>query len=278
MEEQYGRYDASACNANVDIDDARQIAGRFELRASAEDEATARSTSLDLLAIQPGEHVLEVGCGSGALLREMARRVQPNGLAVGLDVRPGLLAVAGELALAAGLDRYVDLREGDALSLPFADATFDAVLAATTLSHVTDAEGAIREMIRVVRPGGRVGIYDRDPDSFVIWHPDRVLTRRIVAAFSDQAHRDAWLGRRCYGLLVAAGLQAVAVRAFSAIEYGSPNFYDEAAARAADIAVKIGVISKQERQNWIATLNAERAGGRWVAGMMHLFTWGARGH
>jgi ubiquinone/menaquinone biosynthesis C-methylase UbiE len=274
--QEYGRFDASSCNADVGVEDARQIASRFELRAGAADEAASRNACLDLLAIRPGERVLEVGCGSGAVLRELARRVRPSGTAVGLDFRPSLLAVAREYVEEAGLDSQIELHEGDARSLPFADATFDAALAVTTLCHISGAEDAIGEMIRVVRPGGRIGIYDRDPDSFVIWHPDRVLTRRIVAAFSDQAHHDAWLGRRGYGLLVAAGLEQVAVRAFTAIEHGTPGFYDEATARAANIAVKVGAISEQDGQSWLETLRTEREAGRWLAGMTHLFLWGTR--
>jgi ubiquinone/menaquinone biosynthesis C-methylase UbiE len=210
------------------------------------------------------------------MLRELARRVRPDGVAVGLDFRPSLLVVARESLEDAGLSPHVELREGDARSLPFADETFDIALAVTTLSHVSEAERAIGEMIRVLRPGGRIGIYDRDPDSFVMWHPDRALTRRVVAAFSDQAHHDGWLGRRAYGLLLEAGLDDVTVRAFTAIEHGTPGFYDEATKRAADIAVKVGAVSEHEGQRWLDDLQAERDGGRWVVGMTHLFISGAK--
>jgi ubiquinone/menaquinone biosynthesis C-methylase UbiE len=78
---------------------ARDLAARLERRAKAEDEVTARDAYLGLLNISAGQRVLDVGCGSGAVTREIARRVGRAGLAVGLDPSPALLAVARELAM-----------------------------------------------------------------------------------------------------------------------------------------------------------------------------------
>ena len=104
---------------------------------------------------------------------------------MGLDPSVEFLTIARELAREARLDVVVEFREGSALALPFADGEFDVALAATVLVHVPGAAAAVPEMARVVRSGGRVGIFDFDGDSLVISHPDRALTRRIVAAFSD---------------------------------------------------------------------------------------------
>jgi ubiquinone/menaquinone biosynthesis C-methylase UbiE len=272
----YGRFDPWQGVSEADMEQARELAARLELRARAEDDVAARAAYLDLLGIAPGERVLDVGCGSGVVTRELARRVAPDGLAVGLDPGPTLLAVARELAEQAGLAERIEWREGDARSLPFADAEFDAVLAATVLSHVPEGERAIPELARVVRPGGRVGIFDRDPDSFIIAHPDRALTRRIVAVYSDQASIDPWLARRLPGLMPEAGLQDVRVRAFATLEQGPSTYYAMQAERAAEVAAEVGAISDEERRRWLDALHAEQAAGRFLAGRTHLFVWGIR--
>ena len=106
----YGRLDQWRDVRTVDLPQARELAARVERRAEAEDEAAARATYLDLLAIAPGERALDVGCGSGVVLREVAGRVAPDGLAVGLDASPALLAVARDLAQRAGFGDHVQLR------------------------------------------------------------------------------------------------------------------------------------------------------------------------
>jgi ubiquinone/menaquinone biosynthesis C-methylase UbiE len=272
----YGRFDAWQGIATVDTERARELCARLESRARAEEEIAAREAYLDLIAVVPGERILDVGCGSGAVTRAVAKRVAPDGMAVGLDPSPALLTVARELAEQGGVGDLVDLREGDARSIPFGDAAFDAVVAVTSLSHIPDGEQAIPELVRVARPGGRVGIFDRDTDSFIVSHPDRATTRRIVAAFSDQQSVDGWLARRLPGRLTEAGLHDVRIRAFTPIERDASGFYAGLALRAADTAVQAGAITEEERQHWVDALQEEQAAGRFIAGLTHLFVWGTR--
>jgi len=112
---EYGRQSLWRDTAGADAAKARELAGRLELRAKAEDEVDARETYLDLLGITAGERVLDVGCGSGVVTREIARRVGPRGRAVGLDPSPALLTVARELAQEADLGDRIEFREGSAL-------------------------------------------------------------------------------------------------------------------------------------------------------------------
>jgi ubiquinone/menaquinone biosynthesis C-methylase UbiE len=235
-----------------------------------------RGFGLDLIAVAPGERVLDVGCGSGVVTRAVAKRVAPNGMAVGLDPSPALLAVARELAEHEGVGDLVDLREGDARALPFGDTEFDVVLAVTSLSHIADGEQAIPELLRVARGGGRVGVFDRDTDSLIIAHPDRDTTRRIVAAFSDQQSMDGWLARRLLGRLTEAGLQDIRVRAFTSIERDASGFFALGALRAAETAVVAGAITEEEHQRWVDALREEQAAGRFIVGLAHLFVWGTR--
>jgi len=273
---EYGRQSQWRDTAGVDAAQARDLAGRLELRARSKDEVEAREAYLDLLGVTEGLRVLDIGCGSGAVTREIARRVGAGGRAVGLDQSGALLAVARELAHEAGLGDRAEFREGSALHLPFPDGAFDAVIAATVLSHAPGGENAIVEMARVARRGGRVGVFDLDTDMTTITHPDRALTRRIVAAASDVLAVDGWLARRMPLLLARAGLEDVRVRGFFPLETDPQGFYAKLPERCADAALKAGAITDVERDAWLEALRAAQAEGPVIAGRLHIFVWGRK--
>lgn len=100
----------------------------------------------------PGDRVLDVACGTGVLAREAARRVGPGGSVVGLDLDAGMLEVAARIA------PQVEWRRGTAESLPFADESFDAVVSQFGMMFFTDRPAAVREMNRVLAPGGRLAV------------------------------------------------------------------------------------------------------------------------
>lgn len=102
--------------------------------------------------VQPGERVLDVACGTGVLARAAAACVGPGGAVAGLDANPGMLAVA------ARLDPAIDWQEGLAERLPYPDQTFDAVISQFGLMFFSDRAQALREMLRVLRPGGHLAV------------------------------------------------------------------------------------------------------------------------
>jgi ubiquinone/menaquinone biosynthesis C-methylase UbiE len=102
--------------------------------------------------IKPGERVLDVACGSGILSREAASHVGATGRVAGVDPSPGMLSVAERLA------PTVEWRRGTAESLPFPDQCFDAVVSQFGLMFFTDRLQALREMLRVLSPQGRLAV------------------------------------------------------------------------------------------------------------------------
>jgi SAM-dependent methyltransferase len=112
---------------------------------------------LDTLAIAPGESVLEVGCGSGVIMRELARRTGGANRLIGRDMSPYLLREARALARREGLLDRIDFGEGRAEALPLADGAVDVALSSTVFEE-GDAELMLSEIVRVTRPSGRVGI------------------------------------------------------------------------------------------------------------------------
>jgi ubiquinone/menaquinone biosynthesis C-methylase UbiE len=107
---------------------------------------------LDASQIQFGQRVLDVACGTGILAREAVLRIGSTGSVVGLDPNPGMLAVAEQLA------PTVEWRQGMAESLPFPDQSFDLVVCQFGLMFFTDRRQALREMLRILTPGGRLGV------------------------------------------------------------------------------------------------------------------------
>lgn len=103
----------------------------------------------DAANLMPGQSVLDVACGTGVLAREAYLRTGPTGYVAGLDPGYGMLAVARELSPS------LDWRQGTAESMPFPDASFDAVVSQFGLMFM-DPERAIREMLRVLKPNGRL--------------------------------------------------------------------------------------------------------------------------
>ncbi len=108
-------------------------------------------------AIPIGAKILDVGCGTGALTRELAVRVGEDGSVTGLDANPGMLAVAQRHG--SGIDWQL----GDAASLPFSDGVFDIVASQFALMLFEDREKSLREMWRVLSPEGRltVAVFDQ---------------------------------------------------------------------------------------------------------------------
>jgi ubiquinone/menaquinone biosynthesis C-methylase UbiE len=269
-----GRLSPWRDSGSLDEQQARESAARLELRAGAESEITVRDEYVRLLAVAPGERVLDIGCGSGAATRTLAQRVAPNGRVTGVDPSGALLKITRELVDKAGLGSLIELQEGDCRALSFPDASFDAALAATAFSHIPDPNRALAEMVRVTRPGGRVGIFDVDGDLTLFAHPDRDLTRRIIASYSDLGWVNSWYMRGLPGLLASLGVVNVKTQAFMPLEAG--GYYANRAERSAEAAASAGAITRDEMAGWLKTLREEIAGRRFLGGQVHLFVWGAR--
>jgi ubiquinone/menaquinone biosynthesis C-methylase UbiE len=148
------------------------------------------------LAVQAGETVLDIGSGPGLLAAELA---DEGADVLGVDPSESMLAMARRREIPRA--RF---EPGDALSLPVADASFDAAVSTQVLEYVEDVAGALHEAHRALRPGGRLLVLDTDWDS-IVWHsadPERM--RRVLAAW-DAHLADPHLPRRLPGLLKGAG-------------------------------------------------------------------------
>jgi ubiquinone/menaquinone biosynthesis C-methylase UbiE len=159
--------------------------------------------------IDPGDRVLDVGCGTGVLARAAADRVAVEEQITGFDHSDGMLAVARRIR------PRIDWRQGDASALPFADRSFDVVMSQFALMYFPDRTTALREMARVLRPGGRLAIAVWGPferaTSYVIL--TEIARRRCGPAAADVLTSPFVLGdeARLVELFRSAGIDRIAV-------------------------------------------------------------------
>jgi SAM-dependent methyltransferase len=109
--------------------------------------------------LEPGATVLDMGCGAGTDLLLAAAHVGPDGRGIGVDMTEAMVARSREGARTAGL-RNVDVRIGDATALPADDGSIDVLISNGVFNLVPDKDGALAEMFRVIKPGGRLQIAD----------------------------------------------------------------------------------------------------------------------
>lgn len=155
--------------------------------------------------------VLEAGCGTGAQTVILSRS-SPGARFECVDRSAASLAAARRMAHREGLTN-VTFRQADLYHLPYKDASFDHVFVCFVLEHLIDPESVLKEMRRVLAPGGSITVIEGDHGSYYC-HPRSRAADRVVQCLVDiqaEAGGDALIGRRLYPLLVAAGYGGVTV-------------------------------------------------------------------
>jgi len=163
------------------------------------------TVDFDRLGLQAGERVLDMGCGAGRHAFEMYQR---GADVIALDQDAEELAVVSEWFAAmrdegtVPLGAEADVKQGDALDLPFPDGEFDRIVAAEVLEHIPDDERAISELVRVLRPGGTIAV------TVPRWLPEKVCWALSDAYHEvEGGHVRIYRGDGLVAKLEAAGLR-----------------------------------------------------------------------
>jgi ubiquinone/menaquinone biosynthesis C-methylase UbiE len=163
------------------------------------------------LQVGAGQAVLDLGCGIGGATFLIADLTGPTGLVAGVDASSALIDAANQRA---GGRPGIEFRVGDACAIPYPDGYFDAARSERVFLYLPDRVGAIHEMQRVVKPGGRVCLIDTDIDSTAIYSTNPALTRKmtsIVAASVPNPNS----ARELPALSRRAGLKNIHVETFA---------------------------------------------------------------
>ena len=149
-----------------------------------------RRSAVKMLDPQPGRRYLDVGCGTGDMAIEILRRC-PDATIVGIDPAEQMLAIAAERLQATGLSDSVELRTGSADALDFPDASFAGVVSAFCVRNLADRPRALREMRRILSPGGSVAILELTvPPCRLLRLGHRIYTARLVPLAARLITRD----------------------------------------------------------------------------------------
>ncbi|MEM9781611.1 MAG: methyltransferase domain-containing protein [Pseudomonadota bacterium] len=222
------------------------IAALQQGMARTRDLAQRRLAILHELSPSRGERVIEIGCGAGLLLREIALATGPHGLAVGIDVSPDQVAAAE--AETEGVPG-VKVMAGDAADPPFPDGVFDAAVAAHVLEYLYDPARALRAVRRVLKPGARLVVLATNWDAD-FWHGTAPETAAPVISAWRAAMQWPNLPARIGPMMIEAGFTAL---------------------RQVPVPVVNTALGEDQMAPWMARIMAahagDQAGQRWLAEM-----------
>ncbi|WP_194838291.1 methyltransferase domain-containing protein [Nocardia sp. XZ_19_369] len=242
------RFDRAGQDQLVDVRD---------LQAALPGIRRLRDWAHDALALRPGERAVDIGSGTGTEVMAFADAVGPDGVAVGVEPDPNLLASAERRAAQSG--STAKFHSGDAYGLPFGAGSFDAALCERVFQHLTAPARAANEIARVLRPGGRVVVVDSDWGTAIVHPGERRVVREVVDTLIS-ATTNPFSGRKLPGQLTKAGLVIDDIGSHALVQDRTVGV-GSLVTRISAMAVARGVITEQERAQLVDDLEAGAASG-----------------
>ncbi|TFH46586.1 MAG: methyltransferase domain-containing protein [Lysobacterales bacterium] len=211
-----------------------------------------RMRTLEALSARAGERIVDVGCGPGLLVRDLAVEVGPEGRVIGVDSSLPMLELAERRCADLPQAEFI---EGNAEILPGDNATFDAATCTQVLLYIANIDKALEEIHRVLKPGGRIAIIETDWRGAVLNTTDAALTGKMFAAW-DQTVPSPNLPVRLGPLLRQHGFTAVRVEAIPILStsYLAEGWSVVMLNQFARLARESGMVSEAECQKWLDEL------------------------
>lgn len=238
--------------------------------ARSQDMDRRRASVLAALAPVPGEKLIEVGCGSGLLLRELGRAVEPDGVVLGVDVSSDQVEAAAQ---ACADVTNVRAEIGSVTELAADDGLFDATISTQVLEYIDDVEAAVSELARVTRHGGRFLNVATNWDSLFIAGGDPVLTDQIVGAWDRHAPHPN-LPVALPNLLRAAGFTSIAQTPLPLVNrtFNRSTWGFGIARLMAVFASSLGDLDGTTSSRWLASLDVAARRGELFMSVLPMMT------
>lgn len=235
---------------------ARKLEGIY----STPDIVAQRHTALDLLALAPGESVVDIGCGPGFLSEQMAEIVGSKGRVLGIDISDDLLAFARD----RNKREWLTYQHGDAKALKVGDRSFDVAVSAQVLEYVDDPDRALSEMHRVLKPGGRAVIMNTDWDRVAWYSTDLARMAKVRRAWEEHCVHPR-LPPTLAHRLREAGFELTCSTTFPIVNTRlSPDTYSYGlAGLVVDFLSERDSVTREELDAWLADLRELSDEGRY---------------
>ncbi len=234
----------------LDDDVLETMARRLENRGLDDRFMAMTADYLEAADIDAAEQVLELGSGTGVVSRWIGARATFSGRVLGTDLSPFLVAKARRLAEEEGLADQVFFETANAGALRFDDSSFDVVIAHTLLSHVDDPSAILAEAARVLRPGGRVGVFDGDYASVTFEEEDPEDAQRNSALRVQALFTQPRVMRRLPRLARDAGLRVARVFPYLIADVGEANYWACSIQSWRKLGPASGMVSAEEAEAW----------------------------
>ncbi len=242
-------------------DAVQSLAQFINARADIPDQSAAHAALVDALSPQPGERLLDFGCGTGVMARRLAPLVGESGAVVGVDISAAML----DFARTCGGSAQLSYQQSDGAVIPTPDDSFDGGAMARTLLHVEKPHEILAELRRVIRPSGRLAMLECDWGTLAVDHSDRALTRRILDWRTDTIDGNNWMGRQLVARALAAGWQIDDISVLTTVGRDETTTHFGSLRRCGELALQNGVIEQSEHDAWVGELDSRLAAGLFFA-------------
>jgi SAM-dependent methyltransferase len=218
-----------------------------------------RASATELLAPRLGDVLVDVGCGTGDVVRALAGSVGRTGRVIGIESSETMLAEARRRSTAA--PGWIEFRSGDAAHLPVDDRSVDGARCERVFQHLDEPADALAELVRVTRPGRQIVVVDTDWGMQAVHGADRRLTGRVLASWVEHA-RNGRVGRALPALFADAGIRnrTIVADTITTTDPGRPSVAPFTVMAAA--AVQAGAVTGEEAASWLEQLADSARRGR----------------